>query len=335
LPSSLELDSEEACALAYRLRLESGMTQAALAHATGLSVSTISRYETGRSTPSRRTLERLASGAGVSLAAAERGLAAARRRLGEATSFPPLPPALSYPAGLGQDEARRLISETLRSPRFRSLSPEPGEDVDLDDLLPPGAPLYPTGLPPVSGRATEGSPLEDRPWLMMRKAIVHHALGDDRKAAEELSFATLTLSGSNSAGPRFVFYLTRIAYLLAAGHAEGARNLLPGLEEAARSLPPPGEALRLRWVRARVAGALGQPARQAALLRELEADFTELEMPLETLCAWADRIALELEEPRPEAARQKDGAPAWALASRGLNPTMAAGLETLDRKSVV
>lgn len=328
----LELDSEEACTLAYRLRLQSGMTQAALAGATGFSVSTISRYETGRSTPSRRTLERLAAGAGVSLAALESDLAAQRQRLEALAS-----PARGEAAGRG-------LAETLRASSLRFFPSELG--VDLDAILPLEGRGSATGASRIGGGAggavgglgpfdsleaggpAEASAVELGPWLMMRKAVTLHAMGNDRKAAQELSLATLAMSASNPSGPRFVFYLVRIAFLVAAGNAEAAQDLLPSLEEVARGLPPPGEALRLRWMQARVAAARGQnPARQGAALRELEGEFADLEMPLEALCAWADRVALELEERPPGTPRPQDDAPAWAAGDRGAPRSRTEGLE--------
>ncbi len=82
--------SERLVSLVRRARLDSGMTQRQLAHASGISQAAIARIETGRIDPRASTVERL---------------------LGAAGRTPAMTSALD-PDGIDRSEIRRLLAMT-------------------------------------------------------------------------------------------------------------------------------------------------------------------------------------------------------------------------------
>jgi len=315
----LDQETEEACTLAFHLRMKAGLTQAAFARAAGLSLSTIKRIESGRRKPSRQMLERLASSSGVSLTEVEEDVLPKLREwlaIGKAEDEPDDELdvlAAPSPFGVGAWPTVPAPAPGLRRAR-------PGETASW---------LYDVNA--------VGSSLEDRPpeapalswsaYLALWKAVLHHAMGNDKTAAEELSITKLMLTDNMAPGSLFIFYLLKVAYLVAAGEMEAASDLLPGLDSASSRLPPPGEILRTRWIGARIPNARGGRERAQGALAELQAEFADLEMALETICVWADRAALDLEGGRSSDPLMRREELAWARQDRSLSPKMAGALD--------
>jgi transcriptional regulator with XRE-family HTH domain len=107
-----------------RWREGAGLTQSALADATGLGLGTVRDYEQGKKEPTLRSAARLAAALGVSLAdlansldADPGGASAAPRALGRPRKTPPAAPGPPPAEGLeGQATKRRRQKEFAEGP---------------------------------------------------------------------------------------------------------------------------------------------------------------------------------------------------------------------------
>lgn len=104
------------------LRALRGWNQKELAAAAGIDKSLISLYELGKQAPSRRTLERLASAAGVPFAVVEQLLAFVVRVRAAATGNQP---AGGVRAGTGDETAADAVAEAVRQTAMGILALEP------------------------------------------------------------------------------------------------------------------------------------------------------------------------------------------------------------------
>ena len=112
-------DAEDLKIVVRVLRSIRGWNQTALAQASGIDKSLISRYEAGKQAPSRRNLERIATAVGTPLALVEPMIPVVRRIRDAVEGRLPPPPEEAQDA---VEAALQAVAEVIRGPLERAVA---------------------------------------------------------------------------------------------------------------------------------------------------------------------------------------------------------------------